>query len=277
LIVLNRIATDGGVEYLHADGNANIGWITDDAGTPRPGPALGPWGEPLDAQPAPGAAGFAGTVGVRAEAGGLLDMRARLYDPHLGRFISRDPWPATLPGPATLNRYAYALNDPISLLDPSGLFCWTGKNAEGKCRGLKDVVHRYAKPLEVVSTVATVVAVTAVGLTVACPPCAPITLPLAGSLEMVAKVSRGVAIGAGLLATGSECVAAGSITSFDCAKGLIAAGVGRVGGTLIESTLTPLAESGSLSLIAKGIGQYGSGVFDLLAEGTSSAISAVRK
>ncbi len=277
LLVLNRIGSDGDVEYFHADGNANVAWRTDRAGAPSEGPELGPWGEPFDPPPVPGGLGFAGTVGVRAEAAGLWDMRARLYDPHLGRFISRDPWPATLPGPATLNRYAYALNDPVSLIDPSGLFCWTGKNAEGKCRGLKDVAHHIAKPLEMVSTVATAVAVMAVGLTVVCPPCAAVTLPLAGTFETVANVSRGVAIGAGLLATGSECISSGSITSFDCAKGLIAAGVGRVGGTLIEASLTPLAASGSLSPLAENLGKFASGIFDFGSEGISSAAGAVRK
>ena len=170
LLVLNRIDDSGEVTYFHAGDNADVAWTTDSTGRAPPGPETGPWGEPLGSAFVAGALAFAGTVGVRAESAGLWDMRARLYDPQLGRFISRDPWPATLPGPATLNRYAYALNDPISLLDPSGLFCWTGKSAEGKCRGLRDVAHSVAKPLEVVSTVATVVAVTAVGLTVVCPP-----------------------------------------------------------------------------------------------------------
>src|SRR5439155_24213508 len=138
---LPRMGPTGQVAYLHPAGNANVAWVTAPAGTPRPGPPLAPGGEPLDGATVQGAGGFAGTVGVRAEFAGLWDMRARFYDPRLGRFISRDPWPATLPGPATLNRYAYALNDPISLLDPSGLFCWTGKNKEGKCRGLHDVAE----------------------------------------------------------------------------------------------------------------------------------------
>ncbi|MBI4638965.1 MAG: hypothetical protein HY727_21720 [Candidatus Rokubacteria bacterium] len=48
---------------------------------------------------------------------GLYALRARVYMPALHRFISEDPlgW---LAGP---NSYAYALNNPLSLTDPSGL------------------------------------------------------------------------------------------------------------------------------------------------------------
>ena len=48
---------------------------------------------------------------------GLYYVRARWYDPFLGRFLSEDP--IGLAG--GINQYAYALNDPVNLSDPSGL------------------------------------------------------------------------------------------------------------------------------------------------------------
>ncbi len=48
---------------------------------------------------------------------GLYYMRARFYDPSLGRFLSEDP--AGLAGGTNL--YAYAGNDPINGSDPTGL------------------------------------------------------------------------------------------------------------------------------------------------------------
>lgn len=48
---------------------------------------------------------------------GLLDYRARWYDPVQGRFISEDP--IGLAG--GINLYSYVLNDPLSGLDPLGL------------------------------------------------------------------------------------------------------------------------------------------------------------
>ena len=41
----------------------------------------------------------------------------------LGRFSSSDPLAGSLGDPQSLNRYAYVRNDPISLIDPSGLSC----------------------------------------------------------------------------------------------------------------------------------------------------------
>lgn len=48
---------------------------------------------------------------------GLYYMRARYYDPKLGRFLSEDP----LGVAGGLNLYAYANNDPVNWSDPSGL------------------------------------------------------------------------------------------------------------------------------------------------------------
>jgi RHS repeat-associated protein len=50
----------------------------------------------------------------------LIHMNGRVYDPGLGRFISADPY-VTLPYDGQgLNRYAYALNNPLAFVDPSG-------------------------------------------------------------------------------------------------------------------------------------------------------------
>jgi RHS repeat-associated protein len=52
--------------------------------------------------------------------GSLTDYVARFYSPALGRFISAD---TIVPGagrPQAFNRYAYALGNPIGLVDPSG-------------------------------------------------------------------------------------------------------------------------------------------------------------
>ena len=51
---------------------------------------------------------------------GLIHMNGRVYDPQLGRFISADPY-ATRPFDGQgLNRYAYALNNPLAFTDPGG-------------------------------------------------------------------------------------------------------------------------------------------------------------
>jgi RHS repeat-associated protein len=51
----------------------------------------------------------------------LYHLRARQYDPTLGRFISPDPAPPAVADPST-STYLYAFGRPGVLVDPSGLF-----------------------------------------------------------------------------------------------------------------------------------------------------------
>jgi RHS repeat-associated protein len=53
---------------------------------------------------------------------GLVYLRARQYDPDLGRFVSLDPVLGALAVPQTLNRYAYVVNNPLKYTDPTGEF-----------------------------------------------------------------------------------------------------------------------------------------------------------
>ena len=50
----------------------------------------------------------------------------RYYPPNLGRWLSPDPLAGDITNPQSLNRYAYALNNPTNLIDPLGLFCYRG-------------------------------------------------------------------------------------------------------------------------------------------------------
>ena len=54
---------------------------------------------------------------------GLNHAEARMYDPQHGRFTSVDPLMASADtgNPQSLNRYAYTLNNPVNLVDPTGL------------------------------------------------------------------------------------------------------------------------------------------------------------
>jgi len=61
---------------------------------------------------------YAGQAGVMDERNGLLYMRARYYQPGIGRFINKDPVEVL----AGLNLYAYVLDNPISRFDPTGFW-----------------------------------------------------------------------------------------------------------------------------------------------------------
>jgi len=52
---------------------------------------------------------------------GLDWTPARFYESRLGRWMTPDPLGGDVTNPQSLNRYAYALNNPTSMIDPSGL------------------------------------------------------------------------------------------------------------------------------------------------------------
>ena len=64
---------------------------------------------------------YNGRDGVVTDANGLIYMRARYYSPELRRFINADILAGDIANAVTLNRYAYANGNPVSLVDPFGL------------------------------------------------------------------------------------------------------------------------------------------------------------
>uniref|UniRef100_UPI0013E8B6E8 RHS repeat-associated core domain-containing protein n=1 Tax=Longirhabdus pacifica TaxID=2305227 RepID=UPI0013E8B6E8 len=53
----------------------------------------------------------------------LQYLRARWYDPSVGRFINEDSYEGELNSPLTQNLYTYVLNNPLKYIDPSGNYC----------------------------------------------------------------------------------------------------------------------------------------------------------
>jgi len=107
------------LEIYHADRLDSTRSLTNSGGTVTDRYAYNEWGTAThvsgtSAQP------FAFT-GQPGDATGLTYLRARYYQPSLGRFITRDTWTGNPRTCQTLNRYAYALNGPLSRNDPSGL------------------------------------------------------------------------------------------------------------------------------------------------------------
>jgi len=65
-------------------------------------------------------------TGQHQDAGtGLILFPARAYDPALGRFLQPDPFVQAPADPQTLNRYSYARNNPVNLVDPTGYSFWS--------------------------------------------------------------------------------------------------------------------------------------------------------
>ena len=73
------------------------------------------YGEPLQ-----GTTDTFGFAGEQLDTTGLLHLRARQYNPGLGRFTTVDPVQPGAPGTTGYNLYTYAANNPTTFTDPTG-------------------------------------------------------------------------------------------------------------------------------------------------------------
>jgi RHS repeat-associated protein len=106
--------------FLHADWLASTRLTTDAVGKVVDEDDYSPWGE--DTSVASHSANTFRFAGSRIDRQtGLVYMSSRYYDPKLTRFISVDPIIPNIYVPQSLNHYSYALNDPVTLTDPTGL------------------------------------------------------------------------------------------------------------------------------------------------------------
>jgi RHS repeat-associated protein len=69
---------------------------------------------------------YVGKYGIMEEGNGLKFMRARYYDAETGRFLNKDLVRGEVRKPQTLNRYVYALNNSVRMIDAKGLSAQEG-------------------------------------------------------------------------------------------------------------------------------------------------------
>jgi RHS repeat-associated protein len=92
--------------------------LVDPTGALMLGQTFDPFGNVLE-QTGPGQSVF-GYTGEQTDPAGLVYLRARYYDPGVGRFLTAD---SVVPDPLrsqAWNRYIYVENNPIAYIDPSG-------------------------------------------------------------------------------------------------------------------------------------------------------------
>ena len=116
--LLMRITPTTTTDYHH-DGLGSVTLLTDDAGNPVQTYGYGAWGNLIESTGTdPNPYQFAGE---RFDVDtGLIYLRARWYDPSVGRFVARDSLEGRQNVPASLNRFVYAGDDPVNLMDRSG-------------------------------------------------------------------------------------------------------------------------------------------------------------
>ncbi len=111
---IEQISGEEEPTYLHHDQLGSTRVLTDAGGEATGTFSYGPYGAPVGSTgSATTPMGFAGEYSDSES--GLQYLRARFYDPATAQFLTRDPLEAL-----TRQPYAYALDDPVHLVDPSG-------------------------------------------------------------------------------------------------------------------------------------------------------------
>jgi RHS repeat-associated protein len=152
--VVGEYKADSAFQYVHAfgliamfgvtgpcnyefDGLGNVVGMVAPDGLVHNRYAYAPFGERLLTEGVmPNPFQYVGQFGVMSEPNGLDFMRARYYSPSDGRFVGNDPI-GLAGGDTNLRRYVW--NDPVNLVDPSGLgpLGWILGKLLGKATGGK--------------------------------------------------------------------------------------------------------------------------------------------
>ncbi|HEX5824895.1 MAG TPA: RHS repeat-associated core domain-containing protein [Candidatus Limnocylindrales bacterium] len=117
---LSYAVSGSAIEVYHADRLTSTRAITNASGTVTAAYRTDEWGVPR-ASSGSSTQPF-GYSGEPTDGTGLSYLRARYYNPDLGRFMSRDTWFGSPSKSTTLNRFAFANDDPVTNTDPTGHF-----------------------------------------------------------------------------------------------------------------------------------------------------------
>jgi RHS repeat-associated protein len=117
--LVKKDSVTGNSYYYLYNGHGDVVQMVDTAGNVVNNYSYDEWGNILDKTEAiDNPFKYAGEV--YDDETGLYYLRARYYDPQLGRFINEDSYEGQVNNPLTLNLYTYGLNNPLKYLDPSG-------------------------------------------------------------------------------------------------------------------------------------------------------------
>jgi RHS repeat-associated protein len=104
--------------FYHYDGVGSTVAITDSSAQIVNAYAYSPYGLVGAQETITNPFTYVGRFGVMAESHGLYYMRARYYDPEVGRFINKDP----IGYAGGMNLFGYVGGNPVNFIDPWGLF-----------------------------------------------------------------------------------------------------------------------------------------------------------
>ncbi|MEZ4297502.1 MAG: RHS repeat-associated core domain-containing protein [Polyangiaceae bacterium] len=130
IAIVTRTAQQEEIAYLHADHLGSVDVITDSSGAVterRSYDAFGQRRNPTWGAPPPASFASSTTVGFTGHKAdedlGLIDMKGRMFDPRLGRFLTTDKVVSDRFFSQAWSPYSYVANSPLTYIDPTG---WQG-------------------------------------------------------------------------------------------------------------------------------------------------------
>jgi RHS repeat-associated protein len=117
--LIARFAADGTKSYYQFNGHGDVTELRDAAGNVQTSYSYDIWGNPIqETQTVDNPFRYSGEYWDKTTA--LLNLRARWYDPDMGRFLNEDTGQGDLKNPQSENLYTYVENNPLTHSDPSG-------------------------------------------------------------------------------------------------------------------------------------------------------------
>ncbi|HTN85272.1 MAG TPA: RHS repeat-associated core domain-containing protein, partial [Sorangium sp.] len=125
--IVTRGGPDEGTRYVHVDHLGSVDALTDEDGDVIERRSYDPFGQrrnPVWGEPVPASFSSETTQGFTGHESddelGLVNMKGRIYDPRIGRFLTTDPIVSIPSFGQSWNPYSYVLNSPLNFVDPSG-------------------------------------------------------------------------------------------------------------------------------------------------------------
>lgn len=125
--IVTRGGSDDGTRYVHVDHLGSVDALTDEDGDVIERRSYDPFGQrrnPVWGERPPASFSSETTQGFTGHESddelGLVNMKGRIYDPRIGRFLTTDPIVSFPFFGQSWNPYSYVLNSPLNFVDPSG-------------------------------------------------------------------------------------------------------------------------------------------------------------
>nr|WP_253298428.1 polymorphic toxin-type HINT domain-containing protein [Paenibacillus sp. MSJ-34] len=118
-LLARQLAGQNELQYYLTNGHGDVTEIRDESGNLLNQYTYDIWGNPLtEHETVPNMFRYSGEYWDQAT--NLQYLRARWYDPSIGRFITEDTYEGQITNPLSLNLYTYVSNNPLKYIDPTG-------------------------------------------------------------------------------------------------------------------------------------------------------------